>query len=32
LRGEPGSPEFIHSYNQAIARKVALDLTHHNID
>jgi hypothetical protein len=32
LRGEPGSPEFIHSYNQAIARKVVLDLTHHNID
>jgi integrase len=23
LRGEPGSPEFIHSYNEAIARKVA---------
>jgi hypothetical protein len=22
LRGEPGTPEFIHSYNQAIARKV----------
>lgn len=24
LRGEPGTPEFIHSYNQAIARKVVL--------
>jgi hypothetical protein len=23
LRGEPGTPEFIHSYNEAIARKVA---------
>ena len=23
LRGEPGSPEFVHSYNEAIARKVA---------
>jgi hypothetical protein len=22
LRGEPGSPEFVHSYNEAIARKV----------
>jgi hypothetical protein len=24
LWGEPGTPEFIHSYNQAIARKVVL--------
>ena len=24
LRGEPGTPEFIHSYNQAIAHKVVL--------
>src|ERR1700720_537516 len=24
LRGEPGSPEFIHSYNEAAARKVIL--------
>jgi integrase len=23
LRGEPGTPEFVHSYNEAIARKVA---------
>ena len=23
LRGEPGTPEFIHSYNEAVARKVA---------
>ena len=22
LRGEPGTPEFVHSYNEAIARKV----------
>ena len=22
LRGEPGTPEFVHSYNEAIARRV----------
>src|SRR5260370_619651 len=22
LRGEPGTPEFVHSYNEAVARKV----------
>jgi hypothetical protein len=22
LRGQPGTPEFVHSYNEAIARKV----------